>query len=105
MSNAKALKHLYNSKRWKQVRLNQLAKQPYCQCEHHKGKSYPANVVDHKIPHRGNIRLFWLPSNLQSMAKPCHDKFKQSQEKGGAGFKQGCDEFGNPLTDNHEWWQ
>lgn len=62
-----------------------------------------ANVVDHKIPHRGEPRLFWDRANLQSMWKPCHDRFKQSQEKGGAGFLSGCDENGWPLDASHEW--
>jgi hypothetical protein len=105
MGSAADLKHLYNSKRWKQLRKHILDKSPYCQCPHHNGKQYPANVVDHKIPHRGNLRLFWDVRNLQSMAKVCHDKFKQSQEKGGAGFKRGCDEHGNPLSTDHEWWE
>ncbi len=103
MGGAQQLKHLYNSKRWKQLRLHILSKHPFCQCPHHKGKQYPANVVDHRIPHQGNVFLFWDRSNLQSMAKVCHDRFKQSQEKGGAGFLKGCDEQGIPLSDYHEW--
>jgi hypothetical protein len=38
------------------------------------------------------------------MSKPCHDIFKQSQEKGGVGFMKGCDEEGNPLNQEHEWY-
>lgn len=61
-------------------------------------------VVDHKIPHRGDLKLFWDSRNLQTMTKPCHDKFKQSQEKGGAGFMMGSDEHGMPLNMEHEWY-
>jgi 5-methylcytosine-specific restriction endonuclease McrA len=60
-------------------------------------------VVDHIEPHRGDRRLFWNTSNLQSMTKVCHDRFKQSQEKGGAGFLVGCDEDGWPLSEDHPW--
>ena len=95
----------YKSARWKHIRQSQLSRQPYCQCPHHKGQKIKAEVVDHKIPHKGDSRLFWDTSNLQSMTKQCHDSFKQSQERGGSGFNRGCDEFGNPLNDTHSWWQ
>jgi len=94
----------YKSKQWQQLRSAQLTKQPYCQCPHHKGKTMPANVVDHITPHRGNKSLFFNVRNLQSMLKRCHDKYKQSQEKGGSGFMQGCDEQGNPLSAAHDWY-
>jgi len=34
----------------------------------------PAQVVDHIVPHRGDMRLFWDESNWQSLCKPCHDR-------------------------------
>lgn len=43
-----------------------------------------ANVVDHKIPHKGNQRLFWDKSNWQPMNKVCHNK-KTAKEDGGFG--------------------
>lgn len=64
-----------------------------------------ADTVDHIVPHRGDSRLFWDPKNLQSMNKDCHDKYKQSAEKGGAGFLQGCNADGEPLSDDHTWYQ
>ena len=85
------------------MRRAQLQKQHLCECPHCKGKGLIANVVDHVIPHRGNSRLFWDTKNLQSMNKACHDKYKQSQESGGQGFDQGCDESGSPLNDDHPW--
>ena len=94
----------YKLKRWKTLRLAQLAKEPYCQCAHHQGQKIKANVVDHIKPHKGDSKLFWNPSNLQSMLKVCHDKFKQSQEKGGKGFDQGCDEQGYPLNKDSSWY-
>ena len=38
------------------------------------------------------------------MNKHCHDKFKQSQEAGSNGFLAGCDEHGQPLSEEHEWY-
>ena len=98
-----AVQKWYRSKRWAKVRAQQLAQQPYCQCPHHKGQRVKAEVVDHITPHRGDERLFWNTSNLQSMTKQCHDSFKQSQEKGGAGFLKGCDASGFPLSHEHPW--
>lgn len=97
---------LYKTKQWQAMRQRKLRIHPYCQCPHHRGKdkSAKATVVDHREPHRGDKRLFFDFSNLQSMTKLCHDKFKQSQEKGGSGFLQGCDEHGNPLSHEHSWY-
>ena len=95
------------NKRWQLLRQRQLWKAPSCQCPHHAGKpdAPRAEVVDHITPHRGDPDLFFDPANLQSMAKECHDRFKQSEEKGGAGFLQGCDINGNPLDPNHPWYK
>jgi hypothetical protein len=48
--------------------------------------------------------LFFNVNNLQALTKQCHDKFKQSQEKGGWGFDQGCDENGEPLNQDAAWY-
>ena len=66
--------HLYNSQRWKRLRIKILNRTPYCQqCWRDKNQYVPANVVDHMIGHHGNERLMWDEANLQSMCKPCHD--------------------------------
>lgn len=38
-------------------------------------------VCDHKVPHRGDDRLFWCEANLQTLCKPCHDRVKQAEER------------------------
>lgn len=95
----------YSLKRWKVLRANQLRQHPFCQCPHHTGERVKATVVDHIEPHRGDTRLFWNPRNLQSLTKDCHDAWKHSQEYGGKGFLGGCDEHGNPLNKDHEWYK
>jgi 5-methylcytosine-specific restriction endonuclease McrA len=85
------------------MRAAQLARHPYCQCPHHKKAKVEANVVDHITPHKGDTRLFFNPRNLQSMTKECHDRFKQSQDRGGSGFDVGCDAQGSPLNHDHHW--
>ena len=101
----------YKQSAWKKLRAAQLNKQPYCECPHHKGKRIRADhptygsvaVVDHIVPHKGDRRKFFDPRNLQTMTKQCHDRYKQSMERGGSGFKQGCDTNGVPLDQAHHW--
>lgn len=38
-------------------------------------------VADHRRPHRGDEALFWDEDNLQTLCKPCHDRWKQRQER------------------------
>ena len=99
-------KSLYKSKQWQSLRARQLRNEQLCQCPHHQAKDPEAiaNVVDHIIPHRGDRHKFYDFSNLQSMTKQCHDKFKQSLEKGGRGFDQGCDTNGEPLNKDAAWY-
>jgi 5-methylcytosine-specific restriction endonuclease McrA len=96
---------LYKTARWKRMRKRQLDRHPMCQCPHCRGKGLEADTVDHKKPHKGDTKLFFDPRNLQSMNKDCHDKYKQSQERGGAGFMQGCNERGEPLNVEHTWFR
>lgn len=73
--------------RWQQARDTFLRQHPLCQCEECQGgrlRVTLASVVDHKIPHRGDTRLFWDQSNWQAMAKPCHDR-KTATDDGGFG--------------------
>jgi 5-methylcytosine-specific restriction enzyme A len=93
----------YKSKRWQALRDTQLRKQPLCECRLHAGRTIRAEVVDHKIPHRGDSKLFFDANNLQSLAKQCHDSWKQALEKSGRDFIAGCDETGRPLDPKHHW--
>lgn len=52
----------------------------YCQAE---GRITLATVVDHKVPHRGDERLFWDAGNWQAMCKAHHDGAKQAEERSG----------------------
>ncbi|WP_404861852.1 HNH endonuclease [Georhizobium sp. MAB10] len=54
----------------------------YCQAD---GLTTVATVVDHIIPHKQDLKLFWDRKNWQPLCKPCHDGRKQSEEKGGKG--------------------
>lgn len=94
--------HLYKTARWQRLRGDQLRKIPWCErCDQH-GRTAPATVVDHKIPHKGDEQLFFDPTNLQSMCKPHHDSTKKREENRG-GVVLGCDENGIPLDPDHHW--
>lgn len=77
----------YNYK-WQQARKAFLAEHPLCECEECRKSKYPltASVVDHIIPHRGDMKLFWDKNNWQAMNKRCHDR-KTARENGGFGNK------------------
>jgi len=94
----------YKTAQWKRIREEQLRKHPMCQCPHCMGHGLVANLVDHIEPHHGDMRRFFDKRNLQSMSKGCHDRYKQSQEKGGKGFNAGCDTRGQPLNGSHHWY-
>lgn len=75
--------------RWRKASAAFLRAHPLCQCDEcQEGKlRVRASVVtDHKVPHRGDMRLFWDSSNWQALSKTCHDA-KTAREDGG---------FGNP---------
>lgn len=46
-------------------------------------------VADHIRPHRGDPKLFWAETNLQTLCKPCHDSLKQREEKRSLGHNGG----------------
>lgn len=67
--------HLYTNPRygWKRRRDAQLAREPFC-CECAKyGLRVRATEVDHVIPHRGNLDLFYK-GKLQSLCHTCHSR-------------------------------
>lgn len=53
----------------------------------------PADTVDHVTPHKGDERLFWDPSNIQSLCAPCHSRHKQREERGTARPPIGLDGY------------
>lgn len=46
------------------------------------GKLPPiATVVDHKVAHRGDMKVFWDKAGWQSLCKPCHDSHAQRRDR------------------------
>lgn len=69
---------MYASGLWRDLRGAQLRYHPLC--AYCLPRAVPATVVDHIIPHQGDVALFSSPDNLQSLCKPCHDGRKQREE-------------------------
>lgn len=61
---------------WQRASRAFLAAHPLCECDdcRKNGLVRAAEVVDHFIPHRGDMTLFWDESNWRAMTKRCHDK-------------------------------
>lgn len=73
----------YGSK-WQKARKAYLARHPLCvHCEA-EGRVTPATDLDHRVPHKGDMRLFWDSSNWQPLCKP-HHSAKTAREDGGFG--------------------
>jgi len=70
--------------KWQQLRARYLVSHPLClECKK-AGLVKIAEVVDHIVPHKGDMALFWDSDNWQPLCKPCHDR-KTATEDGGWG--------------------
>lgn len=81
----------YKTAAWQRLRMRQLKKKPFCEFCKNKNILTEADTVDHIVPHKGDMKLFFDPENLQSLDKKCHSSAKQRLEKKG---EFGCDEHG-----------
>ena len=86
--------------KWEQARMAYLRVHPLCVLCMAKGKTHVAQVVDHVVPHRGNMDRFWDSTNWQSLCRSCHNSTKQRDEKSP---DRGCDERGIPFAMSHHW--
>lgn len=85
--------------RWRKERLHYLDRNPLCVFCEKEGVITAATVVDHKIPHRGDMEKFWDIDNWQSLCESCHNQDKQRMEKGT--YKEyGLDGFPKPKKEN-----
>lgn len=87
----------YN-REWRKVSRAFLQAHPLCtgfdsHCEA-AGKFTPSTDVDHVVPHRGNLRLFWDQSNWQALCHSCHAS-KTAREDGG---------WGRPVASKRDRW-
>lgn len=69
---------------WVKARKTYLRQYPWCATHLKRGELIRAEHVDHKVPHRGDQKLFWDKTNWQSLCKSCHSS-KTASEDGGFG--------------------
>lgn len=74
----------YKTARWQRLRWQVLVRDLFTcrRCGRVEGDTSQL-VADHRVPHRGDERLFWDEANLQCLCKLCHDSAKQSEERRG----------------------
>jgi 5-methylcytosine-specific restriction protein A len=66
---AEPWRRLYHTARWRKARVRFLREHPLCvECQA-EGRVVAAKAVDHRIPHRGDLRRFWDEGNWQGL---CH---------------------------------
>ena len=110
-----AHRKLYASAAWRKGRLAHLQAEPLCRYCKQLGilndGSLTAGgvaqvdarrrfmVVDHVVPHRGDLGLFFDRSNWQTLCPDHHDRTKQQEEVKGYSNRRGDD--GWPLDPNH----
>lgn len=59
--------------KWQRARRSYLQMYPLCAECLRQDRLVEATVVDHVVPHRGDMALFWNSDNWQSLCKQCHD--------------------------------
>jgi len=91
--------HLYNSHRWRCERATFLKLNPLCAMCKRRGEVSVATEVDHIIPHRGDLEVFWDTGNWQGLCKPDHDSVKAFIEANGYSKEIGDD--GWPIDPQH----
>lgn len=67
--------------KWQKARAQYLAENPLCVKCMEDGRTTLGNVVDHKIPHRGDMVLFWDRNNWQTLCDTHHSSDKQREER------------------------
>jgi len=98
---AQVWRRLYNTKRWRETRRAQLARQPLCETCLTMGVTTAATVCNHADKDSKATEAGFFAGPFTSECKPCHDGLIQSQER--RGHIIGCDESGIPLDPNSPW--
>lgn len=67
--------------RWQKASKLFLLKHPLCAECLKRGMTTPAKEVDHIVPHKGDMKLFWDRRNWQGLCHQCHSR-KTAKEDG-----------------------
>lgn len=72
----------YDTARWKRLRWSVLLRDMFiCQMCRRTEADTSKLVADHKVPHRGDARLFWDAEQVQCLCATCHSSTKQREER------------------------
>lgn len=71
--------------KWSKAAKQYLKEHPLCRRCGEQGVTKAAEVVDHVIPHKGDMGLFWDRSNWQALCSTCHN-IKTAKEDGRYGY-------------------
>jgi 5-methylcytosine-specific restriction endonuclease McrA len=82
--------------KWREARSAFLKSHPLCVYCQRAGRITAASVVDHIIPHRGDMALFWDRSLWQGLCTHCHNTIK-AQEEGRHAAKSTFDASGRVV--------
>lgn len=63
---------LYHTARWKALKDQKRLDNPLCVDCQADGRTEPWTALDHIVPHRGDLDLFWDYSNLQGLCDAHH---------------------------------
>ncbi|VVO24181.1 HNH endonuclease [Pseudomonas fluorescens] len=66
---------------WQKARVVHLNDNPLCVYCQREGRVTAASVVDHSVPHRGDMDIFWDKSQWVSLCAHCHSSVKQQEEQ------------------------
>lgn len=61
---------------WQRARVAFLALNPLCVASRANGLIVAADMVDHIVPHKGDMRLFWDRGNWQALSMDMHRRVK-----------------------------
>lgn len=106
---ATAWRRLYSTPAWRSLRARKRRENPLCErCEAH-GFVIAAAAVNHRIPHKGDLVLFFDYANLQSVCTACHDGPIQSEERTGSpndrvGYQTAVRASGLPSDPRHPFF-
>lgn len=66
--------------RWDKARKAWFAREPLCICCRANGAVNEAIVLDHIVPHKGDMAKFWSSENWQGLCEWCDKNLKRSIE-------------------------
>jgi 5-methylcytosine-specific restriction enzyme A len=67
-------------RRWELTSIGYRKRNPLCVCCKANARVEAARLVDHIVPHKGDMALFWDPGNWQALCNWCHEHVKKPIE-------------------------